>query len=83
MRRRPGPHCNWTFRKRGCSKADGWLFVRPESTIAAARVSRNLPDQLDDISAVYQQADGHVLLGTPTLTVQFDPELTEADARGV
>ena len=62
-------------------EADGWLFVRPESTIAAARVSRNLPDQLDDISAVYQQADGHVLLGTPTLTVQFDPELTEADAR--
>ena len=62
-------------------EADGWLFVRPASPIAAARVSRDLPDQLDGISAVYQQADGHVLLGTPTLTVQFEPGLTEGDAR--
>lgn len=61
--------------------AAGWVLVRPASTIAAARAGGALPTQVNEINAVYQQRDGHVLIGTRTLTVQFNPELAENEAR--
>lgn len=61
--------------------AAGWVFVRPAREISAARASGALPSQVNDVNTVYQQPDGHVLIGTRTLTVQFNPELAESEAR--
>ena len=59
----------------------GWIFVRPVSTIESARATREMPDQVSYINSVYQLEDGHVLIGTQTLTVQFRPELSDEEAR--
>jgi hypothetical protein len=59
----------------------GWIFVRPVSAIESARATRDMPDQVSNINSVYQLEDGHVLIGTQTLTVQFKPELSDEEAR--
>ena len=54
----------------------GWIFVRPDNAIEAARATRVMPDAVSDVNLVYQLDDGHVLIGSQMLTVQFDPELS-------
>jgi len=56
----------------------GWAFVRPEPEMAGVRELREIPD---DVGGVYQQVDGHVLVGTRALTVQLDPTLDPDQAR--
>ncbi len=59
----------------------GWIFVRSGGATESARATRDMPDQVADINSVYQLEDGHVLIGTQTLIVQLNPELSEEEAR--
>lgn len=59
----------------------GWLFVRPSEPVARALESRDMPDQVNDVASVFQQEDGHVLIGSRTLTVQVAPEMSDQAAR--
>jgi hypothetical protein len=59
----------------------GWIFVRPASAAESAQATRDMPDHVADINSVYQLEDGHVLIGTQTLTVQLNPELSDEEAR--
>jgi Subtilase family len=60
----------------------GWIFVRPAPTTESARATREMPAGVQDVNAVYQQEDGHVLIGTQTITVQLSPKLSPEQARG-
>lgn len=60
----------------------GWVFVRPSEKIdAAARSDAPLPEAVTEVSPVYQQDDGHVLIATQHLTVQFSPDISDEEAR--
>jgi len=59
----------------------GWVFIRPRNTIELARTSRDMPRNVRDINAVYQLEDGHVLIGTQTLTVQFQADLSQDEVQ--
>jgi hypothetical protein len=61
--------------------ASGWIFVRPLAAIESARGTRDMPDRVREINPVYQQEDGHVLIGTQTLTVQFSEQLSPEETR--
>ena len=59
----------------------GWIFVRPRRAIETAMATREMPAEVTDINPVYQLPDGHVLIGTDTLTVQLAPTLSDEEAR--
>jgi subtilisin family serine protease len=59
----------------------GWVFVRPGAVTADARESREMPPNVNEINDVFQQEDGHLLIGTRTLTVQFSAELSDDEVR--
>lgn len=62
---------------------DGWLLVRPSEDLdAAARSDAPLPVGVSAVGAVYQEHDGHVLIATDRLVVQFSPDISAEEARG-
>ncbi|MFC5379256.1 S8 family serine peptidase [Aquipuribacter nitratireducens] len=60
-------------------RESGWLLVRPVAGLTAR--GGDLPEAAEDVGTVFTQADGHVLIGTRSIVVQFDPELSEEEAR--
>jgi subtilisin family serine protease len=67
--------------ERAALREAGWRFVRPTRSRAALEGAQALPDQIAQVSPVYQQPDGHLLLGTGQLTVQFEPGLPDDAVR--
>lgn len=59
----------------------GWILVRPAGTITEAVQTRELPATVRDVEPVYQLADGHLLIGTRRLIVQFSSDISEELAR--
>ncbi|MGZ8361873.1 MAG: S8 family serine peptidase, partial [Allosphingosinicella sp.] len=58
----------------------GWMFVRPSTEFEAAVRSADGAADVEEVGQVFQQADGHILIGTRKLIVQFDPEMSEEKA---
>lgn len=57
----------------------GWVFVKPSTTLTASlRSARGLPAGVSQTAPVYQEANGHLLIGSRSLIVQLSPELSEA-----
>jgi subtilisin family serine protease len=62
--------------------AAGWVFVRPTRSMAElAQSSADLPANVQEVGQVYQQQDGHLLIGSRNLIVQLSPEMSDAAAR--
>lgn len=60
----------------------GWVFVQPSPEFAATvSSSRERPAEVQEVGQVYQQPDGHLLIGGRNLIVQLSPTLSEAAAR--
>jgi hypothetical protein len=60
----------------------GWNFVQPSRAFAeSVRSAQDRPAEVQEAGQVYQQADGHILIGTRNLIVQLSPELSDAAAR--
>ncbi|MDM0108783.1 S8 family serine peptidase [Variovorax sp. J22R24] len=58
--------------------AAGWSLVHPSADLTAtARAARSRPQQAIDAGQVYQQRDGHLLIDTRGMIVQFPAELSE------
>lgn len=58
----------------------GWVLVRPSEAIASAHESRDMPEHVNDVGTVFQE-DGHILIGSRSLTVQMNPDMSVEDAR--
>jgi subtilisin family serine protease len=62
--------------------AAGWVFVQPSPTFAeSARSAEYRSAELQEVGQVYQQDDGHLLIGSRTLIVQLSPGLPDAAVR--
>jgi subtilisin family serine protease len=62
--------------------AAGWLFIQPPNELAAPALSaQDFPEEVQGVGQVYQQPDGHILIGGRTLIVQLSPELSAAAVR--
>jgi subtilisin family serine protease len=60
----------------------GWVLARPERDFdSAARSLRGRGDVVQDVNQVFQQSDGHLLLGGRQMIVQLSPELSDKEAR--
>ena len=60
----------------------GWVFIQPTRAFAeSARSAQDLPEAVQEVGQVYQQPDGHILIGARSLIVQLSPELSDAAAR--
>ncbi len=60
----------------------GWVFVQPSREFAASALSaRDRPAEVQEVGQVYQQPDGHILIGGRNLVVQLSPALSDAAAR--
>jgi hypothetical protein len=60
----------------------GWVFVQPSRAFAeSARSARDRPEAVQEVGQVYQQSDGHILIGSRSLIVQLSPELSDRAAR--
>lgn len=60
----------------------GWVLVQPSPAFAeSARFAEDRPAEVQEVGQVYQQEDGHILIGSRNLIVQLSPELSDAAAR--
>lgn len=59
----------------------GWVIVRPRPETAAAIAGDVAPAGVQDSGQVYQQQDGHILIGNRRLIVQLDPGYSEEAAQ--
>lgn len=60
----------------------GWGFVQPSRAFAeSARSAQDRPAEVQEVGQVYQQEDGHILIGSRNLIVQLSPELSDAAAQ--
>jgi subtilisin family serine protease len=59
----------------------GWFFVKPSRELAESARSAQEHPEVQAAGRVYQQRDGHILIGGRNLIVQFSPELSDAAAR--
>jgi subtilisin family serine protease len=60
----------------------GWVFVQPSRAFAeSARSALDRPAEAQEVGQVFQQQDGHILIGSRNLVVQLSPELSDAAAR--
>ena len=60
----------------------GWVFVQPSRAFAkSARSALDRPAEAQEVGQVYQQGDGHILIGSRNLVVQLSPKLSDAAAR--
>jgi len=63
-------------------RSAGWVFVQPSRAFAeSTRSARARPETVQDVGQVYQQDDGHILIGSRSLIVQFSPELSDRAVR--
>lgn len=66
-------------------RESGWVFVRPGSstdgTSDDVAAESALSEPAREVGTVYTQTDGHLLIGTRSVVVQFDAELSEDEAR--
>ena len=60
----------------------GWVFVQPTRAFAASALAPDArPAEVREVGQVFQQDDGHVLIGGRSLIVQLSPDLSETAAR--
>ena len=63
-------------------KSAGWFFVQPSSSFTeSVRSLESQPAEVQGSGQVYQQEDGHILIGSRNLIVQLAPELSDFAAR--
>lgn len=67
-------------RNRKLFESAGWVFVEPQQAIARAAVSRAAIEGADAVRQVYLGRSG-TLVGTDRLTVSFEPDITDAEAK--
>lgn len=64
--------------------AAGWSLVQPSAHLTAtARAARSRGKPAIEAGQVYQQSDGHLLIDSRGMIVQFPEHVSEADARRV
>lgn len=59
----------------------GWVFVQPSPAFTESVRSLQPPTEVQEAGQVYQQEDGHILIGSRNLIVQLSPELSDTAAR--
>ncbi|HZK05011.1 MAG TPA: S8 family serine peptidase [Actinomycetaceae bacterium] len=59
----------------------GWRFVRPTRELEDAVAAREMPEGVTEAGQVFQQEDGHLLIGTQSLTLQLSEDLTAEQAQ--
>lgn len=59
----------------------GWVFVQPSLAFTESVRSLQPPTEVQEAGQVYQQEDGHILIGSRNLIVQLSPELSDTAAR--
>ena len=69
-------------RNRKLFERAGWLFVEPTAEVAnAAGIARLSVNEAETVQEVFLDSSGNIQISTEMLTVQLDPEMSEADAK--
>jgi subtilisin family serine protease len=67
-------------RNRRLFEEAGWVFVEASATVAKAAASRTAVEGTEAVRRVYLGRGG-TLIGTDRVTLQFDPDVTDAQAK--